>query len=250
MPETYTIILEDTSVGKANELYLCVMHTPEILPTNDGSHTLVSATVKGELYHSTHGAIQEAQHIFINGGLRYAAKPQLHVLELGFGTGLNALLTWLEAERMGIQVYYETVELYPIPTLLASQLNYSTLLGVDKERYFVPLHTCEWGTDVALAPCFTIRKQQGELADYQPIGQAFDVVYFDAFAPDVQPQLWSVEVFSTIYEHMAQGGVLLTYSAKGMVKENLRKAGFSVSRLAGPVGKRHIIRATKDRCGE
>ncbi len=184
-------------------------------------------------------------HVFINAGLRAVSGNQLNILEVGFGTGLNALLTLLEAEQMACKIYYEAIEKYPISVDIAGQLNYCDILKVDAEKYFKPLHTCTWNKAVPITADFVLKKCQADILSFAPSHTAFNLVYFDAFSPAAQPELWSVDVFSTIYQHMQSGGVLVTYSSKGLVKQSLRNAGFTIERLAGAKGKRHMLRATK-----
>jgi tRNA U34 5-methylaminomethyl-2-thiouridine-forming methyltransferase MnmC len=213
----------------------------QFIVTDDGSHTLFVPALN-ETYHSTHGAVQESLHVFVQEGFGYAVshnkQPLLRVLEVGFGTGLNALLTWQEAEKEGIPVYYETIEKYPLTEEEAAALNYA---AHDKLMH---LHRCAWGEPVALSPYFTLCKQKVDLSDYKPLTH-FEVIYFDAFAPAVQPELWSEAVFRMLYAALDKGGVLVTYSAKGVVKIALRAVGFDVCRLTGAAGKRHMVRAVK-----
>ncbi|MDR0692248.1 MAG: tRNA (5-methylaminomethyl-2-thiouridine)(34)-methyltransferase MnmD [Prevotellaceae bacterium] len=213
----------------------------QFIITDDGSHTLFVPELN-ETYHSTRGAMQESLHVFLQAGFRcaisYLAKQPIRVLEVGFGTGLNALLTWQEAEYSGVSVYYEAVEKYPLDEKEAAALNYP------EQGKLVRLHGCQWETPIALSPCFTLCKRNVDLLEYVPMGY-FEVIYFDAFAPDVQPELWSKDVFHKLYEALNPGGILVTYSAKGMVKTVLRDIGFEVQRLAGAAGKRHMIRAVK-----
>lgn len=215
-----------------------------IISTADGSHTLESS-IEGECYHSTNGAIQESQHVFIDAGLRFVQNNQLNILEIGFGTGLNALLTMLETELTGRSVYYEAVEKYPIPIDIVKQLNYDNILCINRNQQFQQLHTSDWDRTITLTDRFILKKCRTDLLSYFPSCSDFNLVYFDAFSPNTQPELWSVEVFSTIYQHMRNGGVLVTYSSKGLVKQNLRSVGFSIERLAGASGKRHMLRAVK-----
>jgi tRNA U34 5-methylaminomethyl-2-thiouridine-forming methyltransferase MnmC len=157
---------------------------------------------------------------------------------VGFGTGLNALLTWQEAERLNFPVYYEAIEKYPLSEEEAAALNYH-----EREKV-MRLHACRWDTPEVLSPRFTLYKRHTDLLDYVPAGR-FEVIYFDAFSSSVQPELWRKEVFGKLYEALNPGGVLVTYSAKGTVKTALRDVGFAVERLAGAPGKRHMVRATK-----
>jgi hypothetical protein len=213
-----------------------------VLATADGSHTLKGRQFN-ERYHSERGALTESLHVFIEAGFRQVKKPQLAVLEVGFGTGLNALLTMLEAEKTGQHVYYESVDPYPIDFSTAAALNYPDILGLNKQ-VFMQLHQLEWGKSVAVTPYFTLHKVQESLLNYN-LQKTFDLVYFDAFSPDTQPELWTTEVFSRIYSLLSNNALLTTYSSKGLTKQNLRRAGFTVQRLPGAGGKRHMVRAVK-----
>ena len=222
-----------------------------VIITADGSSTYFVPELK-ETYHSTRGAVSESQHVFIDAGLKPIVAKQLEnngkdeknrqvairILEMGFGTGLNALLTLLYAEEHKIAVYYECLEKYPLTKEEVAVLNYP-----DKDK-LAALHACAWEEPVQLTADFCLCKHRIDLLDYCPT-QIFDLVYFDAFAPDVQPDLWSKDLFAKIHASLSLGGILVTYSAKGTVKSALRAAGFEVQRLPGAVGKRHMIRAVK-----
>jgi tRNA U34 5-methylaminomethyl-2-thiouridine-forming methyltransferase MnmC len=214
----------------------------DIILTADGSHTIKSNHFN-ECYHSAHGAIMESLHVFIEAGLKQIKKSQLAVLEIGFGTGLNALLTMLEVEKTGQHVFYEAIDPYPINFSIADALNYPNILNIDKQL-FMQLHQREWGEPVDLTPRFTLHKVKANLLNYNP-QSPFDLIYFDAFSPETQPELWTAEVFENIYSLLNSNSILTTYSSKGLVKQNLRKAGFRIERLPGAGGKRHMIRAVK-----
>jgi tRNA U34 5-methylaminomethyl-2-thiouridine-forming methyltransferase MnmC len=211
--------------------------------TEDGSHTIYIPEM-GEHYHSVHGAVQESQHIFINNGFKKAGPGKISILEIGFGTGLNALLTLLEATRDQANVYYESWEAFPIPIEEALQLNYPVMLDSDPGS-FNQLHQAEWGIDVTISPNFILRKVLGDIRMFES-AKEFDLVYFDAFGPDFQPELWTSEVFSSIASQMRKNARLVTYSAKGQIRRNLRDSGFSVEKAPGPPGKREITIATKN----
>lgn len=219
----------------------------EIIVTKDGSHT-VEIPGMNVTYHSHHGAIQESKHVFIETGLNYQLnRPELqgfphHIFEMGFGTGLNALLTAIEAEKRRIPIRYTAVEMYPLTLEEANTLNFSQVLG--HQDVFEQLHLCEWETDTAITEHFTLRKVQTDLQDFAP-GEAFHLVYFDAFAPSAQPELWTEEVFKKLFNMMAENGVLVTYCSKGVVRRAMQAAGFNVAKLPGPPGKREIVRAEK-----
>ncbi len=210
---------------------------PSIAITGDGSLTLRHPVV-GALYRSSHGAVDESRHVFVGQGFRCAEHDPVRVLEAGFGSGLNAWLTLLEAERSARRVEYTAVELYPLRPETVSKLGYT-----DDDR-FLGMHRAAWGCSVEITPFFRLEKRNVDLA-HAEFGGPYDVVYFDAFAPDVQPELWSETVFGRIHAAMAVGGVLVTFSAKGTVKRALRAVGFEVVRLAGATGKRHMVRALK-----
>ena len=228
----------------------------EIQITEDGSHTLFSE-MAGQTYHSSHGAVQESRHIFIsqlstvNGRRSTVDGQQLAVLEIGFGTGLNALLSAEWGRENASKVKYTTIELYPLGKDVYSQLNYGRVLN--DEALFMKLHEAEWDAGfVQIDENFSIRKCKSDIVEWlrnaqctMHNAQLFDVVYFDAFSPDAQPELWTEEVFRNVYALMRKGGVMTTYCAKGDVRRAMLAAGFKVEKLQGPPGKRHILRATK-----
>jgi tRNA U34 5-methylaminomethyl-2-thiouridine-forming methyltransferase MnmC len=215
----------------------------QLVQTSDGSQTL---SVDGgvEHYHSTNGAIAEALHVYINAGLAPFLGREVNVFEVGFGTGLNAMLTYQFAVSNGTKVSYTSIERYPLPLELTAKLTYPEQVGLDREKYFNALHCAPWNSKVELDSYFSLQKIEGDLVEYSP-SSGIDVVFFDAFAPDLQPQLWSLSIFEKVYKAMNEGGVLVTYSSKGFVKNNLRESGFDVKRLQGPKGKRHMILAQK-----
>lgn len=219
-----------------------------ILVTEDGSHSLMDQRT-GETYHSIHGAVQESRHIFIERGLHCSLLKELHVFEVGFGTGLNAFLTWIEAEKKGISIHYTSVELYPVEQSEWEKLNYESILNGEaanqsnkqSQPSFHLLHTCSWGSFHQLSPHFSFRKLQVDFTCYTP-DFSCDLIYFDAFSPEKEPELWLPERFATMAQHCNPGAILTTYCVKGIVKQALRDAGFSVERLKGPPGKRHMLR--------
>lgn len=222
----------------------------KIVETEDGSFTLFSTEI-GEHYHSTKGALQESQHVFIKEGLLHYIsnnphKKRINILEMGFGTGLNALLALKVGIDYKLEIFYTTIEKYPIPINLAQKLNCGQLFDnkgyVD---YYNQLHFAEWNVETKIN-IFYLNKIQTDITDYLP-QTPVDVVFFDAFSPKVQQELWSVEIFTKIYQAMTDNAVLTTYSAKGDVRRNLIASGFSVVKLQGPPGKRHILRAVKQK---
>lgn len=224
----------------------------ELISTEDGSVTLYVPQLN-EHYHSIHGAIQEARHIFIQAGMDdfleghpdfTDPKRPLHILEAGFGTGLNAWLTLNRAEERKIPVCYHTIEKYPLPPDEVSSLNYPEQINPAGRPLFNALHECPWGSPQQLTPCFSMCKQRGDFRELA-LPPRFHIVYFDAFNPDVQPHLWTREVFGRFYNALHPGGTLVTYCVKGIVKQALRDVGFTLRRLPGPPGKRQILRATR-----
>jgi len=214
----------------------------EIILTEDGSHTLYVPELK-ELYHSIHGAVQESRFIFIDNGFRYSPASPLRIFEAGFGTGLNALLTAIESSAAQRKVFYTSVEKYPLPSHITSKLNYSALFP-DTAPVFSLIHSCPCNTAYDISDNFTLLKQEGDLIAMKPDG-LYDLIYFDAFGPDKQPEMWTDEIFEKISAITVSGGVLVTYSAKGSVQRSLKRAGFEVHLLSGPPGKRQITRAVK-----
>lgn len=214
------------------------MHiSPEIEPTDDGSNTLVHPLL-GETYHSTRGAVGEAMHVYIANGLRMSPLRSLRILEVGFGSGLNAWLTLQECVATDRTVEYHALELYPIDNNAVARLNYTA------DPLFWSLHSAPWNEICTITDNFRLKKVEGDLVDIE-FDAIFDLVYFDAFAPQSQPELWSERVFTKIYERMSAGGALVTYCSKGDVKRALRAVGFEVRRMEGALGKRHMIRAIK-----
>jgi tRNA U34 5-methylaminomethyl-2-thiouridine-forming methyltransferase MnmC len=216
----------------------------KIIQTNDNSNTLYSNKFK-EHYHSTHGAINESNHIFIQSGLLYSNLKAINIFEVGFGTGLNAFLSYVEAEKYGIKINYCSIEKFPIDIETAQELNYAKMISSSHQDIFMKLHNSDWNEEIEIDKSFTFKKIYADFNDYHFI-EKYDIIYFDAFSPETQPELWSKEVFDKIYSSLNPKGILTTYSSKGIVKNNLRDAGFTVKRLKGPIGKRHILRATKE----
>lgn len=215
----------------------------ELQLTSDGSHTLYLPGMD-EHYHSVNGAIQESRHVFVEAGLHQLRSSEIHLLEIGFGTGLNALLTLLDAGEKGVNIHYTAIELYPLPLPLIRQLNYGKKLSPENERLFLLLHEAAWEHPVTITDRFTLHKIKGDF-NHSPFPPKTDLVYFDAFAPDKQPDVWNLPLFERLYIAMSVGGVLTTYCAKGMVRRMLQSVGFEVERIPGPPGKREMLRARK-----
>ena len=214
----------------------------EFRTTNDGSTTLYNGEID-ECYHSMFGARNESMHIFIESGLKQCDKSPISVLEIGFGTGLNTFLTALEAEKNGTAIHYTTLELYPLTADIYTQLPYAKT--AEEWNLFTQLHTCAWEQTIPITPHFSITKLQADLSTIH-FDSIFGCVFFDAFSPEKQPELWEESIFAKIYKAMNTGGVLTTYCAKGVVRRTMQNVGFVVERIAGPVGgKREILRARK-----
>lgn len=215
----------------------------ELKVTADGSHTFYLPEFD-EHYHSTHGAIQEAKHIYIDAGFGYCSRNNISILEIGFGTGLNCLLTVMATKQTNKQVVYDTVELYPLENKQIQMLNYTNNLESEYQQIYQQIHSCDWNNTQTICADFMLRKIEGDIKKIE-LDSNYDLIYFDAFAPDVQPELWDEELFQKIYNRCNKGAILMTYCSKGIVKQALRSVGFIVKRLPGPLGKRHILRATK-----
>ncbi len=217
--------------------------------TADGSHTLFVPELN-EHYHSTNGALQESQLVFIENGLHYLPEclKEINVLEVGFGTGLNALLTVLEAKKQKQKINYVAIEPRPVDPVLAASLNYASVIGgTEAAGYFKKLHASAWSHPEFLSDYFILSKIEARLEDISLKDNQFHLVYFDAFGPDVQPELWTQEIFTILFNCLKPEGVLVTYSCKGTVKRALMAAGFTIEKLPGPAGKREVLRAMKGR---
>ncbi|MCU0327258.1 MAG: tRNA (5-methylaminomethyl-2-thiouridine)(34)-methyltransferase MnmD [Spirosomaceae bacterium] len=217
------------------------MNDLEPIITRDGSHTLFSKKFN-QIYHSTFGAIQESRRVFVELGLEYATEHfnEIKIFEMGFGTGLNALMTAQIAQKRHIKIDYTTVEAYPIAIEIAQNLNYDGLINSND---LLKLHQQDWNTKETINQYFTLQKIKGELEKTIFDTNDFNLVYYDAFAPETQPELWTQEIFEKVASMMRSEGILTTYCSKGYVQRNLKAAGFRVEKHAGPVGKREVIRA-------
>jgi tRNA U34 5-methylaminomethyl-2-thiouridine-forming methyltransferase MnmC len=234
----------------------------EIITTADGSHTVAIPEMR-VTYHSHHGAVQESMHVFIEAGLHWrlgltgqatkvathiiseptsgqTSKPPLHIFEMGFGTGLNAYLTALEAEKLQQPIHYTAVEKYPLAAEEAAALNY----GNENRGLFQQLHKAPWEINIPVTSLFSLKKCNTDFQDFLS-EQPFDIINFDAFAPTAQPELWTEAIFSKLYHQTNIGGVLVTYCSKGVVRRAMQAAGFTVTKIPGPPGKREMVRAEK-----
>ncbi len=217
---------------------------PVIELTGDGSHTLFLPELE-EHYHSVNGAIQESMHVFIETGLRQLKQDLVHIFEVGFGTGLNAFLSLIESDTSR-KIHYTTIEAFPLSLPIIKQLNYADKYSKEQQDLFHKLHEVEWGTEQEITPSFYLTKihvdlNQLNFDSMKPV----DIIYFDAFAPDKQSEMWSQQIFDHMYNMTNEQGVLVTYCAKGVVRRMMQQSGYKTERLPGPPGKREMLRATK-----
>lgn len=225
--------------------------------TADGSYTLYVPELD-EHYHSVKGALTESRHIFIEMGLKHSPVSAPRILEIGLGTGLNAFLTLITAAETQRNVHYTSIERYPLAEETVRRLDYPSVIRKGHETEYYAIHQAIWGKDVALSPYFTLHKIEGDFTQAiipatppssgqeEISGNHYDIIYFDAFAPEKQPEMWEQPLFDALYQVLNEGGILTTYCAKGAVRRMLQSAGFIVERLPGPPGgKREILRATK-----
>ena len=213
--------------------------------TADGSQTIYLPEID-EHYHSLHGAIQESLHIYIEQGLLHSTKKEVAVLEIGFGTGLNAYLTYCFAQEKGISVHYRSLEKYPLKKSEYSQLNYPTIIFPQYSLIFNTMHQTKWNKPIEIPERFRFEKIHTDLLTFQfdEVPQ-FDLVYYDAFAPGKQPEMWTDEILQKVAATVKPDGILATFCAKGTVRRSLSNAGFTMERIPGPTGKKEILRGKK-----
>lgn len=221
----------------------------QIIETADGSMTIFLPDWN-EHYHSKHGAVQEARHVFIRSGFHHFCKRNSHkkisILEIGFGTGLNAYLTLLEAAKVNLNIDYIGIEAYPVNLDEIKALNYpKVIIGQDQDELFDSIHSVDWELKHQITERFGITKRQQFFKDIDEV-ETYDLIYFDAFGPRVQPELWTEDILNIMYKALRPKGVLVTYSAKGSVRRSMQQVGLSVERLPGPPGKREMLRACKE----
>ena len=215
----------------------------KLIISKDGSHTIYRKDID-ETYHSRHGAVQEALHVFISKGLKEFEKSKrpINILEVGFGTGLNALLTCLNTAS---EVNYIGLEAAPLPIEILDSLNYDTTLVEDNsQEIFKNIHSVPWEVGCSITSLFSIKKVETTIQDFEII-QPIDLVYYDAFGPNSQAEMWDISIFEKIYKAMSSSGVFVTYCAKGQVRRDLESVGFVMERLEGPPGKREMLRGRK-----
>lgn len=221
------------------------MSNLQLIVTSDGSHSLLN-TALDETYHSRHGALQESLHVFIHHGLHYFEEKnhpeKINILEIGFGTGLNALLTAEDASKKTCPIRYVSLEAFPVEEAIWSKLNYAS----DESRsLFNKLHSAVWDTDESITGNFTLTKLLTTLQEIDLSAYTFDVIYYDAFAPNKQPEMWELPMLQKVVERLSPGGVFVTYCAKGQLKRDLKSLGLNVETLPGPPGKKEMIRAVR-----
>lgn len=215
----------------------------KIISTSDGSDTLYVQELD-EHYHSTFGAVRESNHVFIESGYKSTACDPVRIFELGFGTGLNTFLTLLETIKDKRMVYYVSIEKHPLPADIYKKLNYNKLFRGNKGSYYDLIHECRWGIPCKITDNFSLMKIEKDFLEMDT-DMVFDIVYFDAFAPEKQPGMWSYNVLERIAALIKPDGVFVTYSAKGQLRRDLKQLGFLVENPEGPPGKRQITQAVK-----
>jgi tRNA U34 5-methylaminomethyl-2-thiouridine-forming methyltransferase MnmC len=215
----------------------------QLIITSDGSHTIYVPELN-EHYHSIHGAVQESTFIFIKSGFDFCKADPLNIFEVGFGTGLNALLTALKSRDGEREVNYTSIEKYPVGEDIIRLLNYHHFAGLDGKEIYNLIHSSSWDININICKNFNLKKIKGDIIE-ETISGKYDLIYFDAFGPDKQPEMWTREIFARIAGITNKDGVFVTYSAKGEVRRNLKECGFDVELLPGPPGKRQVIRAIK-----
>ncbi len=217
----------------------------EIVETGDGSKTIRIVDLD-ENYHSSHGALQEALHVFIkNGLLEFKEKSQISIFEMGLGTGLNAFLSGIKADELKLKIEYSGVEAFPISEDEIIALEYAQLVGDENVELYKKIHSSSWEEMNEMSPFFDLKKIKNELQSLGLKKESFDIIYYDAFGPRAQDEMWSVELFKKMYDSLKVGGFLVTYCAKGQVKRNMKEVGFTIEPLPGPPGKREMTRAWK-----
>lgn len=215
----------------------------KLIITEDGSHTIYLPELN-EHYHSIHGAINESLHVYIRSGFSHHPSGKVSLLEVGFGTGLNVFLTFKQARDEKRKVTYHTIDNYILPVYITGRLNYSSLCGDADTALFKKIHESSWDTEHQISDFFHFKKILADIKKLNIISN-YDIVYFDAFGPDKQPDMWTDDIFRKIYDAMNPGGIFTTYSSKGEVKRKLEKCGFRIEKIPGPNGKREMLRCIR-----
>ena len=217
----------------------------EIIVTSDGS-TSIHLPEWNESYHSKHGAIQEAYHVFIKNGLsQFESQQSVSILEIGFGTGLNCFITYVESKKRHLRIDYTGVEAYPVSKEDALQMNFAAKIDEAESSLFERLHAAPWEEKITISDTFSIVKRNLLFEKIQDEG-LYDLIYFDAFGYRVQPELWSEAIFKIMYKALRSKGVLVTYACRTVIKDAMKKAGFTIEKLPGAPGKREMLRAIKN----
>jgi len=215
----------------------------QLIPTSDGSHTIFVPELN-EHYHSIHGAVQESEIVFIRNGFEYCKADPVNILEIGFGTGLNALLTAVKSIETGRKVLYTALEKYPLPEDIVNKLNHYSFAGEKGKTLFMSIHSTQWNVFRKISGNFSLKKMICDITASDLEGR-FDLIYFDAFSPDKQPEMWTYDILKKVATVTVSDGIFVTYSAKGDVKRKLKACGFDIFLLPGPPGKRQMIRAVR-----
>lgn len=217
----------------------------QIINTSDGSHTIFLPGIN-EQYHSVKGAVTESKYVYIEKGFNFHKAINPRVFEVGFGTGLNCFLTALAAEKENRPTTYFAIEKFPLDKIITSKLNFVQLVSNTKQEFFDKIHDCNWNEIVQISEYFKLKKINADLTNFRfEEHENFDIIYYDAFGPDKQPEMWTPLIFKTISQATALNGVLVTYSAKGEVRRQLMANGFEMERLQGPPGKNQMLRGIK-----
>jgi len=216
----------------------------KVLYTSDGSSTIFIPEMD-ETYHSSHGAIQEARHVFLKYGIESIDKIDLKIFEMGFGTGLNALLSLQSSNEHNKNITYHSIEAFPVEMELIEKLNYVQEINPSYGKDFNLMHTSDWNKDVQISDRFTLYKIHAKIEKYTMPEACYDLIFFDAFGPRAQEKMWTVEILQKMYDGLVKGGMLVTYCAQGQFKRNLKMLGFEIEALPGPPGKREMTRAIK-----
>ncbi len=223
----------------------------EVLLTKDGSHTVYNREID-ESYHAYNGAVTESEHVYIENGLKYhllsaegTGQKPVRILEFGFGTGLNTILTIIASRKLNLEIEYTTAEPFPLPPEIVNDLNYAELFASTAADYFERIHAAAWDQDVRLNPVFTLRKARSKIEDLPLSNEPYDIIYYDAFAPGKQPDAWKIDVLKKCRALLRQGGLLVTYCANGQFKRNLKSLGFELNQTEGPTGRKEMTRARK-----
>ncbi|MFZ4786380.1 MAG: tRNA (5-methylaminomethyl-2-thiouridine)(34)-methyltransferase MnmD [Flavobacteriales bacterium] len=219
---------------------------PDIILTGDGSHSLYNEELN-ETYHSRHGALRESRYVFIDQGLALVDPftDPIRILEVGFGTGMNAVLTANFASEHHRHIQFSTLETLPLDTSITDQINVAKTIGENNSELFKALHAAPWEQLTSIEPYFSIHKRETSLQNAELEAAYYDIIFYDAFGPQAQPEMWTRELFEKLYASLKPEGIFVTYCAKGQVRRDLQDIGFSMTRLPGPPGKREMLRGLK-----